>query len=119
MNAGTQALDRLIGQEVTDAAGKKIGSVDGGSVDDASNDLDFISVKTGWLMGKTHIMPAANAQLGDGSIQVPYSEEQVKDAPSFQKDAELTTNQEDEIYRYYGTERSAAPSPTGLPSLIR
>jgi uncharacterized protein (TIGR02271 family) len=110
----TQAPDQLYGYEVLDSAGNKLGSVDGVWVDDASDALEFIGVKTGWLMGKTHLIPAENAQIGDGQIQVPYPESQVKDAPSFGTDDELSPADEDQIYSYYGLDRSTAPSPTGL-----
>ena len=114
----TQAPDRLYGYEVMDSAGKKIGKVDGIWVDDATNELEFVGVKTGWLMGKTHIIPAAQAQIDGGSqsITFPYAEDQIKDAPSFGTDAELSPDDENEVYSYYGMDRSTAPSPTDLPT---
>ena len=115
MTAGTQTPEQLFGYDVVDATGNKLGTVDGVWVDDATNELEFVGVKTGWLMGKTHLIPVVNAQIGDGTIQVPYGEDQVKGAPSFGTDDELTPDQEDGIYQYYGLDRSTAPSPTGLP----
>jgi len=110
-------VDQLFGYEVRDSTGNKIGSVDNVWVDDATSDLEFIGVKTGWLMGKTHVIPTADAQVDSGSntITVPYSESQVKDAPSYGADDELSPDAENEIYSYYGIDRSTAPSPTGLP----
>ncbi|MBV9280199.1 MAG: PRC-barrel domain-containing protein, partial [Chloroflexi bacterium] len=115
---GTQAPERLFGYDVMDSAGNKIGTADGVWVDDATSELEFVGVKTGWLMGKTHIVPAAQAQIDGGSrtITVPYAEGQIKDAPSFGTDAELSPADEDQIYGYYGVDRSTAPSPTGLPT---
>ena len=115
METTTQAPDRLFDRDVIDSSGSKVGTVDGVWVDDATNQLEFIGVKTGWLMGKTHLIPVTSAQIGDDAIQVPYAEDQIKDAPSFGTDAELTPDQEDEIYSFYGVDRSTAPSPTGLP----
>jgi uncharacterized protein (TIGR02271 family) len=102
--------------DVFDTDGNKIGSVDGVWVDDATNDLEFISAKTGGLFGGTHMIPLADAQISDGSITVPYGESQIKDAPSYPSDQELTPEQENEIYGYYGIQRTTAPSPTGLPA---
>lgn len=118
MTMGTQAPDQLYGYNVVDSEGNKVGTVDGIWVDDATNELEFVGVKTGWMMGKTHIIPAAQAQIdSDGrTITVPYAESKVKDAPSFGTDAELSSDDEDQIYSYYGVDRSTAPSPTGLPS---
>ena len=114
----TQAPDQLYGYDVMDSSGNKIGSVDGVWVDDATGELEFVGVKTGWLMGKTHIIPAAQAQI-DGSSQtitVPFAQDQIKDAPSFGTDDELSPDDENQIYSYYGMDRSTAPSPTGLPA---
>ncbi len=116
MNTGTQSPEQLFDYDVIDSTGNKIGSVDGVWADDATGQLEFVGVKTGWLMGKTHIIPAVNAQVGDGSIQVPYSEGQIKDSPSFGTDDALSPTEEDQIYDYYGVNRSTASSPTGLPS---
>ena len=107
---------QLFGYDVTDASGNKIGKVDNVWVDDATNELEFVGVKTGWLMGKTHVIPVANAQISNGSIQVPFDEDQIKNAPSFSGDDELSPEQEDEIYSYYGEGRSTAESPSGLPA---
>lgn len=107
---------QIFGYEVHDSAGNKIGKVDNVWVDDATNELEFVGVKTGWLMGKTHVIPVANAQISDGTIQVPFDEERIKSAPSFSGDEELTQEQEDEIYGYYGEGRSTEESPSGMPA---
>ncbi len=116
MNRGTQSPDQLFGCEVTDSNGNKIGKVDGVWVDDATNDLEFIGVKIGMLMGKTHIIPVTQGQTGSGTISVPYDESKIKDAPSFGADDELSPADEDRIYTYYGVDRSTGQSPTGLPA---
>lgn len=107
---------QLFGNEVIDSSGNKVGKVDNVWVDDATNELEFVGVKTGWLMGKTHVIPVANAQISDGTIQVPFEEDYIKNAPSFSGDEELTPEQEDEIYGYYGEGRSTQESPSGLPA---
>ncbi|HEX8918461.1 MAG TPA: PRC and DUF2382 domain-containing protein [Chloroflexota bacterium] len=108
-----QAPEELFGHEVIDSSGKKIGTVDGVWIDDATNKLEFFGVKTGWLAGKTHIIPAENAQIGNHGIQVPYSEDHIKNAPSFSTNSELSPDDESTIYGYYGMQRSTDTSPTG------
>jgi uncharacterized protein (TIGR02271 family) len=112
----TQDPAQIFGYEVTDASGNKIGKVDNVWVDDATSELEFVGVKTGWLMGKTHVIPVANAQVSDGTIEVPFDQDQIKNAPSFSGDDELSPEQEDEIYSYYGEGRSTSESPSGLPA---
>lgn len=116
MNSTSTSPDQLFGYDVVDSSGNKIGTVDHVWVDDATNALEFIGVKTGWLMGKTHAIPTANAQIDSGTITVPYGQDQIKNAPSFGGDDELSPEDESQIYNYYGLDRSTAPSPTGLPT---
>jgi uncharacterized protein (TIGR02271 family) len=114
MNTNTQDPGTLFGADVVDSTGNKIGTVDNVWVDDATNELEFVGVKTGWLFGKTHIIPCADAQISDGQITVPYAEDQIKDAPSYGADDELSPEDEQQIYSYYGLDRTTASSSTGL-----
>ncbi len=116
MNSGTTAPDQLFGSQVMDSAGDEVGDVDGVWVDDATDELEFVSVKLGFLVGKPHIIPLANAQVSADGITVPYSKDQIKDAPSFATDDEISPEDEDEIYSYYGIDRSTSSSPSGLPT---
>jgi uncharacterized protein (TIGR02271 family) len=116
MNTRSTAPDQFFGYDVIDSAGNKIGSIDNVWVDDATNELEFVGVKTGWLMGKTHVIPTADAQISTNTITVPYSEDQIKNAPAFGGNDELSPDDETQIYSYYGLGRSTAPSPTGLPT---
>lgn len=117
MNQETQGFDQLFGCTVLDPSGNSIGKVDGVWVDDATAALEFISVKVGTLMGKSHIIPVAQREVDStgGVITVPYAENLVKDAPSFGSDDELSPQDENEMYQYYGIDRSMGQSPTGLP----
>lgn len=110
----TTAPDQLFGCDVFDHDGEKIGSVDSVWVDDDTNALEFIGVKTGWLFGSIHVIPTNNAQISNDQITVPYSVQQVKDAPSFSANDELSPADEDQIYSYYGEQRTTSTSPSGL-----
>jgi uncharacterized protein (TIGR02271 family) len=116
MDLKTQNPNQLFDYDVVDTNGNKIGSVDGVWVDDATSELEFLGVKTGWIFGKTHIIPAANASISDGTVQVPFDTQMVKDSPSFSTDAELTPDDEQQVYSYYGIDRTTSTSPTGLPA---
>lgn len=106
--------DQISGFDVYDHAGDKLGSVDKVWIDDATNELEFIAVKTGMVFGKTHLIPAANANITDRRVTVPFTQDQFKNAPTFPTDRELTPTEENEIYSYYGDERSVQESSTGL-----
>jgi uncharacterized protein (TIGR02271 family) len=113
--SSTTEAAQLFGYDVQGNDGSKIGSVDGVWVDDATGRAEFIAVKTGWLFGKNHVMPIEQGQIDNQNqtIQVPYSSDQIKNGPSFGTDAEFSAGDEQQIYDYYGMERSTERSPTG------
>jgi uncharacterized protein (TIGR02271 family) len=118
VQTSTTAAEQVFGYDVIDGSGNKIGTVDNVWVDDATTELEFIGIKTGWLFGKTHVIPTADAQIDNGNrtISIPYGEDQIKNAPSFASDDELSPEDENRIYSSFGLDRSTAPSPTGLAS---
>lgn len=103
--------------DVIDANGRRIGPLTGFWVDDATNKPEFASVKTGWLLGKNHVIPVRDAQIDHGSrrILLPYDERLIRDAPGFAVDQDLAPEEEERVYQHYGLERSLLRSPTGLP----
>ncbi len=115
MNPAESDAPQLFGYDVVTGDGNKVGSVDGVWVDDATDQPEFIGVKTGMIFGKNHLMPIEQAQVDTASqsITVPYSEDQIKDGPSFGTDDTLSANDEQQIYSYYRLRRSTATSPTG------
>lgn len=96
-------LERYVGFDVVDRTDNKIGTLEC-LWSDYTGDPAFMGVKTGWLFGKTHVVPAqaAHVSLRNRRIRLPYDEQKVKDAPSYDADAELTPQVEDEVSRYYG-----------------
>jgi len=112
----TMQTDQLFGYDVYTQDGDKLGAVDNVWVDDATDQTEFIGVKTGWLFGKTHIIPTADAQISGNTVTIPYGKDQIEGAPSFDADAEISPDEEQQVYRYYGLGRSTAPSPSGLPA---
>lgn len=114
---GTQDYDDMFGYDVLDADGNKVGDVDGLWIDSDTGEPEYVGIYVSWLLrGKTHIIPLANTEIGDDTIQLPYTEDQIKNAPVFGTDVELTPEQEDEIYQYYGLDRATA-SPAATEGL--
>ena len=111
----TGIAERFEGYELVDAAGQQVGRVHSLWLDTATNEPEFVAVKTG-MLGRTHIVPVAGAQT-EGStrqLRVPYSRDQIDSAPHIDETAELSEQEEEQVYRHYGVQRSEAPSPTGL-----
>lgn len=102
---------------VLDRNGRRLGPVTGFWVDEATGKPEFASVKTGWLVGKQHIIPIRDAHFDYGSkmLRVPYGEDVIRDAPGFSVDQRLSPQEEEQVYAHYRLDRSLSRSPTGLP----
>lgn len=112
-NFNADDLNRFYEYDVLDRNDKHLGNVNG-LWQDQSGQPAFVGVKTSWLFGKTHVIPLQEAQIDaeEGHIYVGYDEDKIKDAPSFDTDAELQPNDEQEIYRYYGLQRGTGTAQT-------
>jgi uncharacterized protein (TIGR02271 family) len=109
-NLTDQAIPSLLGRKVVDEGGENIGTLEALWTDETTGKVEFLGVKVGWMMGKTHVMPARGVEIGEdeGHIRVPYTAQRVKDAPSYPADEELSDAREREIYQYYGVPSAGA-----------
>ena len=99
---GTETLDRVIGQDVYDEAGQKIGSAGEVYLDDETGQPEWVTVRTGMFGTKESFVPIRDADLTDQGLRVPVSKDRVKDAPKIDTDGHLSPQEEQELYRYYG-----------------
>src|SRR5262245_7950948 len=103
----------VIGTNVHDASGEKIGEVEDIMLDKLSNNIMFAVVGFGGFLGmaeKYHPLPwsALDYSEGDGAYVVPYSKSQLEAAPAGSID-ELTRGDgqavRDRTYDYYKAPR--------------
>jgi uncharacterized protein (TIGR02271 family) len=99
---GTEAISRVIGKDVYDQSGDKIGSASEVYLDDESGQPEWVTVRTGLFGTKESFVPLRNADLTDDGLRVPVSKSQVKDAPKIDTEGHLSPQEEQELYRYYG-----------------
>ena len=99
---GTDALSRVIGQDVYDQAGEKIGSASEVYLDDETGQPEWVTVRTGLFGTKESFVPIRDADLTDNGVRVNVSKAKVKDAPKIDTDGHLSPDEEQELYRYYG-----------------
>ena len=99
---GTDTIDRVIGQDVYDEAGEKIGSAGEVYLDDESGQPEWVTVKTGLFGTKESFVPIRDANLTNDGLRIPVTKAQVKDAPKIDTDGHLSPAEEAELYRYYG-----------------
>ena len=115
MSAGAATgLENYIGYDVVDRDEEKIGRLDC-LWSDHTGQAAFLGVRTGWIFGRTHVVPAhgTHASQSGNRIRLPYSVQKVKDAPAYDADEAITPDREREVYAYYGvTGTSQQPTTT-------
>ncbi|WP_324274965.1 PRC and DUF2382 domain-containing protein [Blastococcus brunescens] len=99
---GTDTISRVIGQDVYDESGDKIGSAAEVYLDDETGQPEWVTVRTGMFGTKESFVPIRDANLTDDGVRVPVSKSKVKDAPKIDTDGHLSPQEEQELYRYYG-----------------
>jgi uncharacterized protein (TIGR02271 family) len=99
---GTETIGRVIGKDVYDQDGDKIGSASEVYLDDESGQPEWVTVRTGLFGTKESFVPIRDADLTDQGVRVTVSKEKVKDAPKVDADGHLSPQEEEELYRYYG-----------------
>ncbi|WP_150306880.1 PRC and DUF2382 domain-containing protein [Planctomonas psychrotolerans] len=88
---------------VVSSSGDKIGSAEQFYVDDASGAISWVSVTTGLFGTSESFVPLDNATVQGNDVVVPYTKDQVKDAPRVNTGGgALDENEQDELYRHYG-----------------
>jgi len=110
MNTETKrSLEQYIDHNVVDQNGNKIGTLqclwsDGGE------EPAYLGVQTGWLFGKTHVVPADAAQVNPAqrTIRLPYTEQKVKDAPAYDPGVELDPSTQQQVRSFYGWSAQSA-----------
>lgn len=103
------------GCTLLDQDGRKVGTVEDVYYDTATQEPEWIRVHTGLFGMKQSIVPLSGASLLENrTIQVPYDKEQIKEASSFDVDQEISTDEEQRIYDFYGLSWSNQQSQTGL-----
>ncbi len=113
--ASEMTLDRLDGKPVIGSDGSKIGTVADIYFDKDTEQPEWALVTTGMFGTKHSFVPITNASMDGDQLRVPFTKDQVKDAPNLDDDGELSQDEEAMLARHYGMSYTEAPSDTGLP----
>jgi len=111
-------LAQLAGKTMHSADGSKIGKIVDVYESTQAEDGTFVTVSTGMFGGNASFVPLAQASMQGSDVVVPYDKALVKDAPRVEADQDLTSVEEDRLYRHYNlTDGTTAPpaEPAGTP----
>ena len=107
----------LIGSQLVGSDDQKIGKVGQIFLDDQTGKPEWATVNTGFFGSNESFVPLAEADVQGDEVRVPYTKDQVKDAPNVDADAggHLDQSEERSLYTHYGLSYSEQGSDSGLP----
>jgi stress response protein YsnF len=108
-------VDSVIGQKLVDTDGDKIGGIDDVYMDADTGRPEWFAVKTGLFGTRLSFVPTANAYRTDDGFAVPYTKDQVKDAPRCEPEGALSQDEEAMLYEHYGLRYGEQHSSSVLP----
>ena len=92
----------LRGVNVTGQGGDKLGKVDEVYLDNETEKPEWVAVKTGLFGSNISLVPVAAADFDGSNLTVPFSKDQVKNAPNHDPGREISADDERELFSYYG-----------------
>lgn len=116
-----EQLNNLRGSPVIDAAGDEIGTVDQLYYDEATSMPRWVEVSSGLFKMRHALVPIEGAEVRDVELHVPYTREQVQNAPEAEEIRALSPRAEDDLSRHYGiaTRGAGGGSPESRWSFMR
>ncbi|HVV70388.1 MAG TPA: YsnF/AvaK domain-containing protein [Verrucomicrobiae bacterium] len=104
-------IERIAKYDVFDAHDNNIGTTSAIWMD-KHNQPAFIGVKTNWLLGKTHVIPAWGAEVNHAThrVRIACEGDVVKDAPTFPPDEEFDYDREREVLEYFQSKGACQPA---------
>jgi hypothetical protein len=98
-----------VGADAHDVHGGKIGTIDAIYYDDQTGRPEWLAIRTGFFGIRVSFVPIVGGVVRDGHLAVPYSKDQVKDAPNIDlEEAMLTVDEEQRLFRHYGLDWDAS-----------
>jgi uncharacterized protein (TIGR02271 family) len=93
---------------VLSTTGDKIGGIGQIYVDDSTGQPTWVTVKTGLFGTSESFVPLDSASVAGDDIRVGYDKDTVKDAPRVDADGDITPEEENKLYSYYGISDSGS-----------
>jgi uncharacterized protein (TIGR02271 family) len=94
----------MSGADVTGRNGEKLGKIDTVYLDNQTQRPEWAAVKTGLFGSHVSLVPLATAQYDDGHLQVPYTKDEVQNAPHHDPGQELSVEDERQLFTHYGVD---------------
>ncbi|MDQ3865675.1 MAG: PRC-barrel domain-containing protein [Actinomycetota bacterium] len=105
------------GTPVYSSDGNRIGRIEEIFVGQDTGEPKWIGLRAGFFGRKRVVVPATGAKMLEDRVAVPYTKDQVKDAPGIDSD-EISQETEERLYAHYGlgySERRLRPALSTSP----
>jgi len=100
-NLETAQVRGWIGRTAYDVNGDKVGKVEDVYEDHEGSGPEWFAISTGWFSTKRSLAPV-NGSTADGDrLILPWTKDQIKNAPNFDSDDELDFDNPDRLYGHY------------------
>jgi len=96
---------------VYDSAGQKVGKAGSVYFDDTTGEPSWVTVKTGLFGNNESFTPLDGASVSGDRVDVPYTKQQIQDAPNLPADGHLEPEQERDLYRYFAKVSAVNANP--------
>jgi uncharacterized protein (TIGR02271 family) len=96
-------IDDLLQRDgnILSTSGDKIGSIGQIYADDDNGQPTWVTARTGLFGTSESFVPLEGARIDGDNIVVPYTKDQVKDAPRVDTDGHLEPSEEERLYDHY------------------
>lgn len=106
----TQLRD-LLGRDVVDSDGKSIGNLETYFADRSTGRPEWLGVFAGTFRQHHFLVPAEGAVSEGTAVRIPWTKEQVKDAPEYRDPEESISEElERDAYRHFGLQPAVSSS---------
>jgi len=109
----TQDIDAIIGAEAVGPDQDRIGKVGQVYLDQDSDRPVWVSVKSGLFGTSESLVPLEGAEWDRTALHLAFPKDRVRDAPRVEVDGELTPEEQERLYDYYGMGSTGAGAGTG------
>jgi hypothetical protein len=105
----------LAGLYVIGSSNVELGVVEGVYADIRSGQPQWAAVRSGLFGTDVSLIPLAKAECDESSLRIPYSVQQVRDAPHRASGTVMSHKEEANLFRHYGIGYGTAGPPSGKP----
>ncbi len=101
-NIESSELSRWVGRTAVDRDGDKVGKIADVYLDDDTGQPEWLAVTTGLFGTGVSFVPLSGATASGDDVVIGWDKATVKDAPHCEADGQLSPEEEQRLYEYYG-----------------